>query len=265
MEERAANSPNSKIFWGTLILLLLRFPLLYAASMFDSFYIIGFVLYMCGTYVVTGIVLYQNRHFLYCCNITWVAIALFLGTPLLAAVSGQYYSDPTVWVRLAASCVFGVLFYRKRHSFQVQKMEKKSILPNVLITLVLCIAVPFAIHAVRGFPSVAGGGGYSIPDSLIFQLSTAAMSEEPLFRGFLWGFLISKKLPPGLVCIIQAALFWIGHIYYIGTGINFWLIHPLVALTLGLLVWKTKSITHTMVLHTCINAITDYLRVVPFF
>lgn len=60
-------------------------------------------------------------------------------------------------------------------------------------------------------------------------------------------------------------VFLFGHIYYIDTGIKFWIIHPLLALLLGMLVWKTKSISHTMMLHSSINTFTDYLKFIPLF
>jgi len=106
---------------------------------------------------------------------------------------------------------------------------------------------------------------FNIKEMWFFQLSSAARSEEPLFRGFLWGYMKREGIKNIWICLVQVMLFWFGHIYYIDTGVNFWIIHPLMALLLGMLVWKTKSITHTMMLHSCINTFADYLRFISLF
>jgi membrane protease YdiL (CAAX protease family) len=252
-----------------IVLLLLRFPLLYLGAANIVPEEISFIVYLCGTYLVTGVLIYQNRKNLAQYNITPVALFVFLLAPLAPIIAGNDY-DPTLWARTILAALFAVLLFVKgkyRPSFASASVKKT--LADAALTLLFCFVIPIAVHAIRGFPITDDPNAMSmysgIPFNWFYQLSSAAVSEEPLFRGFLWGYLRSKGLKNGWICLIQAGLFWVGHIYYIGTGINFWIIHPLLALLLGLIVWKSKSITHSMVVHSSINTFADYLRLIRLF
>jgi membrane protease YdiL (CAAX protease family) len=251
-----------------IALLLLRFPLLYLGAAEIVPEEIAFVVYLCGTYVLTGLLIYQNRNNLVGYNITPIALLLFLAAPLAAIIAGNDY-DPTLWVRVGIAVLFSILLFTKgKYRFRFEKANPSKIIVDVLLTVCLCVVAPIAIHTIRGFPVIAVSGAsnvtFDIPYIWFYQLSSAAISEEPLFRGFLWRFLRDKGIKNIWVCLIQAGLFWAGHIYYIGTDINFWIVHPLSAILLGLIVWKSKSITHSMVVHSSINTFTDYLRHIPF-
>jgi len=50
------------------------------------------------------------------------------------------------------------------------------------------------------------------------QLCNAATLEEPLFRGFLWGYLRLQGWNEKWIWLFQALLFWVGHIYYLGVA-----------------------------------------------
>lgn len=81
--------------------------------------------------------------------------------------------------------------------------------------------------------------------------------EEPLFRGFFWGYLNKYKLSDITICIIQTLLFWGGHINYIDTGLNFWIWHPITAFLLGLIIVKTKNIAYSLGAHALVNTIVQ--------
>jgi membrane protease YdiL (CAAX protease family) len=88
------------------------------------------------------------------------------------------------------------------------------------------------------------------------QFAYAALSEEPFFRGFLWGALREAGLKPGACFITQGGLFWLAHLYYLTTyPLSFWIIVPLGAVVLGLLVWVSRSISTTMIAHGLMNGV----------
>ena len=99
-----------------------------------------------------------------------------------------------------------------------------------------------------------------LTNGILFQLSFAAVMEEPLFRGFLWGSFRQMGIQEGLVCVIQAVLFWLAHIYYYNTGINFWVVIPIGSLVLGLVILKTKSTSYSMATHALINSLGDVFQ-----
>jgi hypothetical protein len=91
--------------------------------------------------------------------------------------------------------------------------------------------------------------------NFFYQLGYAAATEEPLFRAFLWGYLYKAGWKTIWIWLFQAGLFMLGHIYYITKDpISFWFIVPLGGLTLGALVWRSKTISSSLAAHATVNA-----------
>lgn len=246
-----------------IVLILLRFPLLFAAAfgLIDDSY--GIAIYLCGTYFCTGLFICLNRTRLDQFNFSFAALFLFFMAPIAGLINNG--DDYTVWLRLVMAIGFAVYILFKRN-IQLVKVPKSKIALNMIFTLMLCIAVPLLFWAIGGFESYESehnplSAKYVI-DLLCFHFAFAAVSEEPLFRGFMTGYLRKRGMKELTICIAVAFAFWMGHIYYIGTGINFWLIHPIAALLFSVVAMKTKSVSYPMILHSCINAFTEVLRLV---
>lgn len=95
----------------------------------------------------------------------------------------------------------------------------------------------------------------NIPLSFVYQIGYAAVPEEPLFRGFLWGYLRKLKWNETWIWLTQAGLFTLAHIYYINAyPISFWVIIPIFSLMLGWLVWRSRTIASSMAAHGMMNA-----------
>ncbi len=89
-----------------------------------------------------------------------------------------------------------------------------------------------------------------------YQLGYAAVTEEPLFRGFLWGVLKNAGWKNVWIWLFQAALFMLAHIYYFNRyPISFWLIVPAGALLYGALVWRSKTLSSSLATHAMLNAL----------
>jgi membrane protease YdiL (CAAX protease family) len=130
--------------------------------------------------------------------------------------------------------LFAALLLAYPMSLQVDKSLTKG-LPNNILALLL-MAEPL-----RGF---------------FYQLGYAAVTEEPLFRGFLWGYLHKAGWKTVWIWLFQAGLFMLGHIYYIiKYPISFWLVVPIDALILGALVWRSKTISSSLAAHATGNAL----------
>lgn len=92
--------------------------------------------------------------------------------------------------------------------------------------------------------------------SFPYQLGYAAVSEEPLFRGFLWGYLRKAGWRDVWIFLFQAGLFWLSHIYYLNRApISFWIIVPVGAVVFGLMAWRSHSICTSMAAHASVNAL----------
>jgi len=92
--------------------------------------------------------------------------------------------------------------------------------------------------------------------NFVFQLGYAAVTEEPLFRGFLWGYFRKLGWKEIWIWLLQAGLFALSHIYYLNTApISFWLIVPTSALVMGVSAWRSRSIATSMAVHGAINGL----------
>jgi membrane protease YdiL (CAAX protease family) len=97
--------------------------------------------------------------------------------------------------------------------------------------------------------------------STFIQMNIAAILEEPLFRGFLWGYLRHWHWPNALIWLFQAVLFTLAHVYYLKEEAFVpWLIRIMLpSLVIGLVAWQARSIFASMVTHGVFNASADML------
>ena len=92
-------------------------------------------------------------------------------------------------------------------------------------------------------------------------MTWAAVLEEPLFRGFLWGYLRRVRWKDGWIWLFQALLITLGHVFYLKTeAIGPWFIRMMLpSLVIGFIAWRAKSIFASMVTHGVFNASNDML------
>ena len=84
--------------------------------------------------------------------------------------------------------------------------------------------------------------------------------EELIFRGALWAYLQSLGLSEQASFYAQAFLFWIAHYKFLGVNPSvFWVATPLITILLGLLAWRSKSLTPSLIGHFLYNFIVQLL------
>lgn len=97
--------------------------------------------------------------------------------------------------------------------------------------------------------------------TVLYQAAYAGLSEEPIFRGFLWGYLEKLDWPLSKILIFQAGLFALAHLDALLLG---WWLTPLFALVIGMLfgwlVWRSRSISVTITAHSLVNGIGTALQ-----
>ena len=241
------------------LLLLLRYPLLIVAQFGLIHNTISIVVFLTGTYLCTGILICRNINTLeqYCISIP--ALVLFLLSPVMAIISNP--NDITAIARIVMAIVFATYIIRNRKALNTVKNNPKSVLWNCLFVLASVGVATVLFAYIRGFSGTESTVTIAmLANGIMFQLSFAAAMEEPLFRGFLWGSFRQMGIQNWLVCVIQAALFWLAHIYYYNTGINFWVVIPIGSLILGLVILKTKSTSYSMATHALINSLGDVFQ-----
>ncbi|WP_291568852.1 MULTISPECIES: CPBP family intramembrane glutamic endopeptidase [unclassified Clostridium] len=130
-----------------------------------------------------------------------------------------------------------------------------------MISIILGIVFSFLI---TGFKPINKLGDIKISQLLplaLFQFNYAAISEESLFRGFIWGYLCKFKWKESWILIFQSTIFMIGHIYYLGSYPIFIFIRTFIgAFVLGIIAWKSRSIANSMVAHSIINSFSQVIE-----
>ncbi len=125
---------------------------------------------------------------------------------------------------------------------------------GLLLDLLLMYPLSFQIDTSSQFSIQKNLMG--IPLNFLNQIGNAAISEEPLFRGFLWGFLLKSGWKNVWIWVFQTGLFIMGHLYYLnGSLISLWVYIPISGLVFGALVWRSKTIASSMATHALSNAL----------
>ena len=256
-------------------LLVLRLPLVGGVRFFASPSWLS-PAYQIGTYLLTAGLIWWERERLTEFNIDGLALWIILLAKPIQTLYLALVWDPNVgmpadplafpnWPGLCCWVIPTGLFAALWLSHAPwPKLSRQSfmwaglgILAGLLTAVFL--ALPMSLQ-VRDVPHFSGflvaralGAGAA---SFFFQMGYAAVSEEPVFRGFLWGYLRQVGWENRRILLVQAGLFVLGHIYYINTApISIWIIVPLGAIVLGGLVWRTKSLSSSLAAHATVNAV----------
>ena len=209
---------------------------------------------------------------------TLASFVFFIGTYLLTAIliwwEREHLRD--FWIDLAAGITFllnlfcfpiGIGLFRAMRRHQARFPAPPANLWRwALLGAVLAVVCNIFVIAGLGIEppgergSQPAGFGFLLP-AIFLQMTMAAVFEEPLFRGFLWGYLRRIRWKDGWIWLFQALLFTLGHIYYLQTeAIGPWFLRIMLpALLIGFIAWRAKSIFASMVTHGFFNASGDML------
>lgn len=250
-------------------LFLLRFPLLIIVNFvplnIDKYVI--FVIFMNGTYLLTSLILILERERLAELKFNLFAAVIFVAAPLIRILVYQGHQIMSdfweLWFPAGLSALMGLFFvfnHKRLHKDNVRYYIKwiiLSALVGALIAIISSIVDMVVDPQARGQMNATA----SILISAFFiQLANAAVSEEPLFRGFLWGYLERKGWKQYQILFFQAGLFCLGHIYYLPDKPIYFLWTFIIPLFLGLLLMKSKSIGSSMIAHGMVNSLSDLIQ-----
>jgi len=267
-----ANQKNHKIVAWILLggLLFLRLPFLTGIAMF-AFPIWLMPVYEIGTYLLIACLIYLERKHLsdfHIDKLSLIIIIVFkpMQTILLIIMGLEdrplalpHWPSLLIWL-IAIS--LAVVLLRDRQDlprFTIKSLGWFGIGLMVGLITVLLMAYPGTLQLNPN--QYASTSTFLIeikelPITFSYQLGFAAINEEPLFRGFLWGFLLKSGWKNIWICLFQAFLFVMGHFYNLHTyPVSFWVIVPFCALVLGAIVWRSKTISSSLAVHAIANAL----------
>lgn len=241
-----------------VILFVLRIPFLgfltlilgvkYTAVLYPVFEI--------GTYFFTALFIWAERDKLKEYNMDTISVFIFTLGPLWYKYSGIKIRLPMMIVGL----ILLTALIASKHTFSRITMKNiRWIIIGMAAGAFTAVISSFFLSKQVNNSGIKATFSFAVI-SILTQITNAAILEEPFFRGILWGALKKLRWKEGWIFITQALLFWIGHIYYIGTyPYSFWIVVPLASLVLGMLAWRSRSIATSMIAHGMINGLGQIL------
>jgi hypothetical protein len=269
---------HQRIFLLALLgLLILRIPFLGGMMLFNIQWEWIRVIFDIGTYLLTTFLIWWEADTLADYHIdTLVVIIIILFKPIQTLILGlglwgmdahllAFPSIPSLLLWLI-TIVFAIGMWQKRSKLSGTKSGTTRwwVFSGILVGVFTALALSYPISL--QIPETQLTSGFSVGDAALallvqvllefpYQIGYAAVTEEPLFRGFLWGYLRKLKWRETWIWLFQAGLFMLSHIYYITRNpISFWIIVPVGALVLGWLAWRSRTIASSMAGHGMMNA-----------
>jgi membrane protease YdiL (CAAX protease family) len=257
---------HQRIGWFAIILLLiLRIPysiiLTYTSADNTGW---GPAFFQLVTYVLTIFLIWWERQDLREMYIDTLAVLLIVLFKPLQTLILIYWGIDTpitfphpagllIWVAAVALiiCLWRTMNKPALISNPLNLWPIAGLLVGIAFSAMVNLGSFFHIQELVPQPSVTASTGLA----LSYQIGFAAVSEEPLFRGFLWGYLRRLGWSDTRSWILQAALFMLAHLYFINAlHFQFWILVPAAGLILGLLAWRSRSIAPGMLAHAAYNA-----------
>lgn len=251
-------------------LLILRFPFIIFTSIFPTVISnnISLSIFTDGTYILTAILIFLEKNRLQKFNINLFAIIIFILFPMIKPIIYVVTADYVPWkmipfskVQILVSIILCLTILKSHTEIKRENLVyyvKWSII-SVLIGIFTAIALGYFYK-----PFVTRGEIHASVPIFIFnfitQLTNAAISEEPLFRGFIWGYLDGAGWKSIWIWLFQAIIFSIGHIYYLPKYPVFFIGTFIGALIFGAIAWRSKSIGTSIVVHGTVNSLLDLIN-----
>lgn len=195
--------------------------------------------------LIVAIVILINRRGKRELNIDWPFLVLFLWGALAFC---RDYLWPVGW--LTALLAVYILLAPNKDGDRFVTIEPSAIGASVVI-LIAFFSCLILLRTSLDFKTIRTAIYWTL-----IGFPPAAMIEEVTFRGLLWMWLRSHGWPDVRIVVLQAILFWLAHTkYLLAEPIAFWVIVPVLSVFLGIIVWKTRSITPSTIAHVCINVL----------
>ena len=262
------NKLHRQIGWGILILLLaLRIPYTLAIIYFLPIENqMGAAFYEVGAYVCILFLIWWERNKLKDFHIDGAALFLIIiFRPVQTLILKYWQVDaplafpkPAAWMICSAAIGLALALWQSGYRPSLPS-------PRMLGWLVTGTLIGVGVSVLENFkvfqsvvsdphPSLSTSVLFSTSLNLVYHLGFAPLIEEPLFRGFLWGYLRQLNWREGWIWLVQAALFTSAHLYFANQyPLTFWVLIPAAGLLFGLLTWGSRSIAPAILAHALIN------------
>ncbi|MHB1152354.1 MAG: CPBP family glutamic-type intramembrane protease [Eubacteriales bacterium] len=249
------------------MLVILRFPLLILPSfnLLPVSHESAFEIYTIGTYFISAVMILLKRDDLLKYNMGFFSVALFIAAPFIYPVAFYVLTpqismllSPDIIIRPIISACLLIALLKLRVKLPRAGMKKSVFwfFTAAAAGIGFAIILGLILRQQTTVFSTEFNIAKYLPCAFFIQLNNAAVCEEPLFRGFLWGFLRELHWKDHWILLFQAFTFMIGHIYYIDKAlISLFIVVPVGGILLGIIAWRSKSAGASMITHSLVNSV----------
>lgn len=264
IQSQKVRSQITMVFLGGLIFLRIPFLTGIACLVHPTPLWLDSVFSYC-TFLITALLIFWERNYLSDFNFDSLALYIFIFTPFVEQIMRMLIIPYTPFENNQINWIYMIISFLLLLTFVLTKTKIKQINLKSLIGVLIGILVGLVIGTMNGFllqlqnnlrSDMQASFSIFIINSLS-QIQNAALIEEPLFRGFLWGYLRKFGFDNYLILFIQTGLFVVGHTYYIGRYPISLLIVLIGGLVLGIIAWKSRTIASSIFAHGLSNAVAD--------
>lgn len=210
-------------------------------------------------YILTTTIVWLNRHRL---------AALNIDRPFIVALifGGVLY---TFYLRYGVGILVGFaigLIFLAYQTNQLVLSNPVSYSKGTGLLMFLTVLLPLVPVLFIGptLKSTLDANAFSTTFQRILITDLAAITfEEVLFRGALWAYILSFGLSARTAFYTTSVFYWISHhrLLALSTPYSFWVSLPIQAILLGLMTWRSKSLTPSTISHFLFNFISQLLLI----
>jgi len=246
-------------YLSLFVLLFIRFPFAEFASLVEkivnpSILLVNienlrlledqtYYLYDNYSFILVLVVIIVNRSNLKELNIDKIFIPI-----LLSGGMSYHWTSSGLWLVVIDLLIFSIAILYVRGRLKFGDIEPRLLCITFVIVIVFFLGILLIIDSMN-FAKI----GWAV--QWYKERISFLIVEEVTFRGLLWMFLKKLNFSEFKIVVLQAILFWLSHVYYANDNlISFWVVIPIVSVVLGIVVWRTRSITSSTIAHILFNA-----------
>lgn len=202
-------------------------------------------------YILTATIVWLNRHRLAALNIN----RPFMAALIFGGVLHAFYLKYGVGIFVGITA--GLIFF----AYQTNQLVFNNPVPYpggtrllILLTILLALA-PVLLFQLKLKASLDLDTFITTFSGILITNLAVIIFEEVLFRGALWACVRSLGLSEQAAFYTQAVFFWISHHGFLlfPNPYLFWVSVPILAILLGLMTWRSKSLVPSTISHFLFN------------
>jgi membrane protease YdiL (CAAX protease family) len=207
--------------------------------------------YAAIAYILTVAIVWLNKHRLAALNIDRPFLAALILGGVLHAFYLKYAAG--IFVGITAGLIFFAYQTNQLVVGNPVPYPKRTIL-LILLTVLLALA-PVLLFQLRLKTALDLDVFITTFSGILITNLAVIAFEEVIFRGALWAYVRSLGLGEQAAFYTQAILFWISHHGFVllPNPYLFWVSVPILAILLGLMTWRSKSLTPSTISHFLFN------------